>query len=729
MYVNNQFPRTIVICITYLITLLLLLVMTSPAFGQVFHGKFIEAELISEHRGVHAGIDASVALRLKPDDGWHVYWRYAGDSGAAPILIWQVDGQSVETEISWPTPEALPFGQLTNYGYSSEVLLLSTLPIAKTAEDNIKIHLDAEWLVCMEECIPGNALFELTLPVLAEDEVISTAFHAELFKVNRAKLPEINHDFKVSAGQLSSGNFLLSFNANKKNSITAARFFPLQGGIINNSAAQKFNIQDNSYHLELIPAATLVPDLTILNGIITLNGADDLPASIAVAPQISTATLHKQNLGSLGSAETILGLLFILGTAFLGGLILNLMPCVFPVLSIKILEFVKKAGSDSKNIRKHGFFFTAGVLLSFWTLAFTIRILRSTGEHLGWGFQLQNPIFVTFLILLIIAFAINLFGVFELGFFLQRASGDALNKIHAKNNSSRYFSSFWHGALATILATPCTAPFMGVALAYALSASAFTSYLVFTMLALGLAAPYLLLSLYPNLLSALPRPGIWMERFKQLMAFPLLLTAIWLIAVLAKQVTPFEVVKVLLASTLLFFSLWIYGIFGTISASKSKRWFSTIQLIAALIVCYLLFPTAPLSTPQPTENISTNDGTYKDSFGLTWLKYSPEKVKELVAQGKPVFIDFTAAWCVTCHVNKGVVFGSQSVRNKFLDKGVILVRADWTNKDPIISQSISNYGRAGVPLNILYYPQQPDQPLTFPTLLTPGIVSEALDNL
>ena len=411
-----------------------------------------------------------------------------------------------------------------------------------------------------------------------------------------------------------------------------------------------------------------------------------------------------------GADESILlAILF----AFIGGMILNLMPCVLPVLSLKIMGFIKQAGEEKSKLRKHGLAFTFGVLISFWALAGLLLILRAGGEYLGWGFQLQSPSFVIVLSVLLFLFGLSLFGVFEIGVTLT-AVGQNTPK------GSTYTGSFFSGILATIVATPCTAPFMGSALGFALSQPAYVSMLIFTALGLGMALPYVLLTSIPALLKYVPKPGAWMETFKQFMGFLMVATVLWLIWVLSLQ-TGAEGVLILLGSLLLVsLSGWIYGRWSVLHKSLKTRRIA--QLISGLILAGALALSLMYIKP-----VSASTGSVHTQGLIEWQTFSPELVAQLRSEKKPVFIDFTAAWCLSCQVNEKVAFGSEEVQKAFADKGIAALKADWTNKDEVIAKELAKFGRNSVPLYVLYLPDQ--EAVLLPEILTPDIVLGYLKDL
>lgn len=685
----------------------------------------VTASLVSENSGVTPGVREAFALRIKPDPKWHVYWRFAGDSGSAPILNWEVDGQSVDVQTEWPVPERLEIGPFVNYGYDSEVLFMSDLPIPENAEGAVRITLDAEWLVCQEECIPGNGYFELELPVVS-NSLPDPSPAKPLFEAFRKKLPSSGKEITVSVAQVSKDAFTLNLSP-LKTIPESLSFFPFDPGIIDNAEPQSLTLSDGSASLTLKRPKNVAPPPQI-GGIVVKSppfqdgsSAKEITFALNEIPSESTPKAASR---PHATQQTFL---YVLLAAYLGGLILNLMPCVFPVLSIKILGFVKKAGKHPAQVRRHGLAFGGGILISFWVLALVVRGLREAGEKLGWGFQLQNPVFVGFLILLLIAVALNLFGVFEVGSSVQRACGNL-----QKEEKESYSHSFLSGVLATLLATPCTAPFMGGAVAYGISSSFLPSLVVFSFLALGLSTPYLILSFFPNSLASLPRPGAWMETFKELMGFPVLLTALWLLWVFEKQSSSEELLALLLGMVIFSFGLWFFGKVSPPTAPRKKQVFGLAILLSTLALSSWIgipFTHSPVAASEKSVMSDLGVLSETDVYGQQWYEYSPELLQSLLDGGKPVYLDFTAAWCVTCQVNKRVVFGSEDVRTALSQSKVILVKGDWTNEDPVITEALEKFDRLGVPLNVLYNPSDPENPVVFPSVLTPQIVLDAINGL
>jgi thiol:disulfide interchange protein DsbD len=402
--------------------------------------------------------------------------------------------------------------------------------------------------------------------------------------------------------------------------------------------------------------------------------------------------------------------------AFLGGLILNLMPCVFPVISFKILSFVKMAGSSRRITLLHGVAFAVGVLVSFWLFAGMLLLLKSYGLDAGWGFQLQQPLFVAFLASILLVFALSLFGVFEFGVSVSALAGDAQQK--AGGNSSAYAGSFFSGMLATALATPCTGPFMAPALGFAATLPAFWSMTIFTSLGLGMAFPYLILSAYPSLLRFLPRPGAWMNTFKELMGFMMLITVLWLISVFAAETGTLGLLLLLTGFLILSIASWVYGRCCVPSATKFKRYFgAALTGLFALGAVYVI--NASAATPMIENQVAMND---------EWENFSAARLQQLKDEGKPVFIDFTAKWCLVCQANH-LVLSTEDVCQKMKDNNVVKMKADWTRSDPEITALLREFGRNGVPLYVLYGADSEKAPQVLPQLLTPGSIIEAIEKI
>lgn len=690
--------------------------------GVVNTGQ-VEAELVSEVTTIRPAQPFWVALRLKMAPHWHVYWINPGDAGQAPTVDWTLPEGFRAGEIQWPYPTRVWMDEFVNFGYEGEVLLLVqiTPPGNLTSGQTVELKAAAEWLVCKEVCIPESGTVSLSLGVQDGPPETDPQW-LKAFAETRARLPLTQSDWQIEAAvQDTSLVIAATPPAWFSGALSKTVFFPYQEFLIHNAAEQGFEKVGDSYRIT-VPLSVAKEDLPEkMTGILVTDsgwrgdGSEKaLEIDVPVAARLSAAA------GTRGGSA-LNSLLLALGFAFVGGMILNLMPCVLPVLSLKILSFVQQAGEDRKKVFHHGLMFTFGVLASFWVLAGSLLLLRAGGEQLGWGFQLQSPSFIVFLAVFLFLFGLSLFGVFEIGTSLMGVGQNV-------STTSGGFGSFMSGVTATVVATPCTAPFMGSALGFALSQPALVAMLIFTSLGLGMAAPYVVLASSPALMRFVPKPGLWMESLKQFMGFLLMATVIWLAWVLGNQVGVNAVV--LLLFVLLFVSVggWILGRWG--NPVKEKRTRLTAQVGAALLILvplYLFIANLDLFAVAPSAN--GNPAAAKSGEGIAWQPYSPQRVQELRNQGKPVFIDFTASWCLSCQVNKKVAFGSLEVQEAFSRLGVNALIADWTSRDETITRALAEFGRNSVPLYVLYGSDPDRAPLILPELITPGIVLEALKEI
>ena len=704
--------------ISIIVFILFLGVFSADSGAEPVRVGHLEAELVAEVKTISPGQSFRAGLWLRMDEHWHVYWRNPGDAGTPPKITWELPEGFKADEINWPAPERIEVPPLTSFGYHGQLLL----PVEITPPNNLEngaaviLKARAEWLVCKEKCIPGEAELELKLTV-SENEPVFDNKRAPLFAETGNHLPLENSEWTFSA-QPTGREIVMTLNppAGFSDSLEEVYFFPFEKGLIDNAAEQVLTATASGYEMSIKRSPYSIEDPSIISGLlVTETGWRGKNSEKALQIYIPI----DKNDNAVGAlTESVSGniwkaLLF----AFLGGLILNLMPCVLPVLSLKILGFVQHAGQGRSRTVGHGLIFTAGVLVSFWLLAGALLALRAGGEQLGWGFQLQSPAFLLILSSFMFLFGLNLLGVFEIGTGLAGlGSGNATR--------SGWLGSFINGVTATVVATPCTAPFMGSALGFSLSQPAGTAMLIFTFLGLGMAAPYLVFSAFPALLKILPRPGRWMETLKQVMGFLLLATVIWLSWVLGIQAGSNAVAALLITLLLLGLAAWIYGRWGTIAENTRRR---VIASLAALILIAggvgFGLVTVGLSTPNSNLSAVTKTGS------ITWESFSPEKVEQLQAAGRAVFIDFTAAWCLSCQVNEQVAFGSSEVREKFAELGIAALKADWTRRDETITRALAEFGRNSVPLYVLFGPGNKHDPIILPEILTPGLVLEALSKI
>ncbi|HSD41147.1 MAG TPA: thioredoxin family protein [Burkholderiales bacterium] len=665
----------------------------APAAAAPVRTPHVEAELIAERTAVVPGEPLTVALRLSIIPGWHTYWRNPGDSGEPTRLEWRLPAGFRAGEIEWPVPDRLPVGPLMNFGYKGEALHLVRIDAPPDLAIGTPVTLSAKawWLVCEVHCIPEDAELSITLPVASRSDADPRG--SGPIAAARAHLPapaSALSDWRLTAGTAREG-VALRISPPSGVAVPGARFFPFDEGKIEPADPQQFVAADGGYRLTLARAAQPVGTFDRVAGVLVLSSSGD------AAPRAFTIDVPVAASAPAPSAASR-GLIAALVAAFAGGLILNLMPCVLPVLAIKVLGFASHV--DARTGRRHGMFYAAGVLVSFWALAGALLALRSAGAELGWGFQLQSPVAVAALALLFFALALNLSGVFEFGSLLP-------SRLAAWSARRPAFDWFLTGMLAVLIAAPCTAPFMGAALGFALTADAATAFSVFTALGIGMALPYVALAWFPAWFAHMPKPGPWMVRLKQALAFPLYATVVWLAWVLGRQAGLDAVIWLLAATVIVAVAAWLAGLPG--NRGPLARGVSGLLAAGALAVA--VFPrdgAAPLLA---------GDGA--------WQPYSAQTLTALTAAGKPVFVEFTAAWCVTCQVNKKLVLSRHEVLDAFRVRGVQLVRADWTRRDPEIAQALAGIGRSGVPAYVLYRPGR--EPLVLPEILTRERVIEALD--
>lgn len=692
--------------LTFFLSLVVFTATVSPLFAR--QESHTQASLLSEVAAMESGQPFDVALRLVMEPGWHTYWKNPGDSGLATTIKWTLPPGFRAGEIQWPTPHLISTPPLMSYGYENEVVLLVTIhpPGDMKPGANVELSAAVEWLECQEICLPGAAKLKLTLPVAKKAVAASSLETLKIFSDARGLRPLApSQAEEIVSGVTASGDEkLLRLIVTGKHpwpAGTKAYFFVDQTEVVDSAAPQKVVLKpgENHFELELTRPAS-APKVSKVMGVLTVNGV-----AVNVFAPVSKRIL-KPTVSTASGASLILpvSLLF----AFLGGLILNLMPCVLPVLSLKVLNLVKQSGQDPRGSWKQGVAFTAGVVISFWVLAGLLLGLRAAGNELGWGFQMQSPVFIFFLIALFFIFALNLFGLFEVGTSLVGVDSGA-----AQHGGMA--GSFSMGALATIAATPCTAPFMGAALGFAVAQSTVTAVLVFTFLALGMASPYLVLALFPSLLRFVPKPGAWMESFKQFLGFLLIGTVIYLLWVFGQQLNLDALAGVMGALLVIALGAWIFGRWVTFSYSPRTRGAAAIVALLVTLVGFSWGIRISKALPE--------------LGGLTWERYSATRLATLRAEGKPVFLDFTAAWCLSCKVNEAVALNNDAVKQKLISSGIVLMKADWTKRDPEITKALAEFDRNGVPLYVLYGRESGAEPRLLPEVLTPGIVLEALDNL
>jgi thiol:disulfide interchange protein len=675
-----------------------LLLCAGLAFGQTPSGpvraQHLTVELLPLTNTVQAGAPTKVGLHFTLDKGWHVYWLNAGDSGEPPTIKWTLPVGFTAGALQFPAPKRLPLGPLMDFGYEDEVLFPISLnvPAGPSGPADLKAHVS--WLVCREVCIPGKADLGLPLQIAAQAGPVDPARKA-LFDRFENRLPKTPPASAKAVFAITPTGFDLALTGHPS---TGAEFYPLDQSQLLNAAPQPARAVDNGVAISLKRDENFKSPLSQLNGVLVLadGTAFEVHAAQGTIPGAAS-----------GSGTGFGNLLRYAGLAFLGGVILNLMPCVFPVLFIKGLSLVESSRHDSAATRKHGLVYTFGILVSFWAIVGLLLGLRAGGQQLGWGFQFQSPGFVAVMALLLFFLGLSLAGMFEIGLTVTNTG----SSLAARKG---YAGSFFTGVLAVVVATPCTAPFMGAAIGFALSQSPFVALAVFTALALGLAAPYVLLTWNPAWMRFLPKPGAWMEVLKQATAAPIFATVIWLVWLFASTAGVDALVALLSAFLLLAIAGWILG-----------RWPARRVASGFAVTVIALAIAAPFYALWKFPASETTAAGKPSSAG--WEPYSRASVEQYRAQGRPVFVDFTARWCLSCQVNERVVLNRSDVRRRLHDSGIVLMRADWTKHDEEIGDALTELGRSGVPTYAFYLPGQPA--ITLPEVLTPGIVFGALDQL
>ncbi|MDE2304696.1 MAG: thioredoxin family protein [Gammaproteobacteria bacterium] len=718
------------------ISLLLVAAPTAFAFpGKTVATANVQARLESEVDSIAPGEKFTVALVLDVRKGWHTYWRNPGDSGRPTEISWTLPPGFTAGGIEWPAPHRFVLAPLVNYGYEGLAvhLVQMTAPRDLRPGSTARLRAHADWLVCSNLCIPEQADLDLSLPVRARASSVDPRSE-RLFAAARAALPEpapAGASATVSAGQLS-----LRFGRGWEQALDSAHallFVPYADEVIAYGAPQTLR-RDGATVTLTIKAGDQPPRSGMLEGVLIVGGAaadgtatggetvaprayvvsarltataTAAPEAAALAGAASGGSERRPAEGGLGAFAAWVGL------ALLGGMVLNLMPCVLPVLSIKAIGLAEQAKKHPREVRLKGLAFAAGVIVSMLALSALLLALRAAGAQIGWGFQLQSPLFVTLMAYLLFAIGLNLSGVFEVGSGLS-GLGEGLTRGETRS------AAFFTGVLTTLVATPCTAPFMAAAVGAALSEPPVVALSIFASLGVGLSLPLVLLSFAPWLRRALPKPGAWMDTLKQALAFPMYASAAWLVWVLTQQTASLGLAAALAGLVLVALAAWLYRK----SHGRSRRHRTVAAAAAAASLALAIgLPIELQGAPAPAAGPP-------GAASSRWEPYDPARLAALRAAGKPVLVDFTASWCLTCLVNERTALADPAVRAIFRDKGVTLVRGDWTNGDPRITRVLAHYGRAGVPLYLLFNAAPgSSHAVILPQLLTAGAIERAFSAL
>jgi thiol:disulfide interchange protein/DsbC/DsbD-like thiol-disulfide interchange protein len=775
--------------------------LAASAWAAPVRVDAVEVELIAPSAALRAGHTEWIGLRIRHDPHWHTYWRNPGDSGLATTLELKVPPGFEVGALQWPVPARFLIAPLASYGYEDEVLLPLQVRVPDQAVGSrARFEARASWLMCRDVCIPGDATLTLELPVQALGTDAGRSANAALFDRALAALPTQQRELSVAAAGSTLSIDLGSMATEALSGGARIEFFPFSEAGLRHAAPQVIRAASNApgqpSRLELSlsddgvalvrkdadeAARTLAAGVLVVGDraweIIPRPEASLAPAGVELArveakpvvmPQqtagggsrsgsgllsalgLGSGTPRQQGALSAGSSAGSIGsgaaqspgsdrtLALMLVFAVLGGLILNLMPCVFPVIGLKVLAFAEHAhdpqaakrllpAGPTYGARSSALAFAAGVVLSFLLLGVLMLALKAAGISAGWGFQLQSPVFVSLMALLFVAIALNLAGVFEVGVGMTRLGRFDAAPSAPASASRRWFANLGSGALAVLVATPCTAPFMASALGFTLSSSALESLAVFAAIGLGMALPYLLLGWFPAWLRWLPRPGRWMETLRQFLAFPMLATSAWLVWVLGQQAGIDAVFALALAAVLLGLGAWLLGRFVQARGWSHAKMVALVAFGAVAASIWLAVHYAAEGAPPVGASGARAPGADAGD-AAAWEPWSAQRVAQALAEGRPVFVDFTAAWCVSCQANKKLVLDREPIVQEMAQRKVLRLRADWTQRDPVITAELARHGRNGVPLYLLYAPSA-QRPRVLPELLTVGLMTEALGSL
>ncbi|WP_395714872.1 protein-disulfide reductase DsbD family protein [Reyranella sp.] len=721
-----------------MLALLLGLLLALPAFGQtpaaggsvatadaVVQTDNVRAELLADAAAVKPGEPFWVGLRQTIKPKWHTYWKNPGDSGLPIEIRWTLPNGVKADPIVWPTPHLFDVSGVINYGFQDEAMLLvRIMPPADFKDSSLTIAADTNWLVCEDVCIPEEAKLSLTLPIAAAATPAPPATRAMFDKARQNVPTESPWPARYGVAKSGDPTLLIEARGLKPDTIRDVYFFPAEWGPVASMARQSASIGADGIRIPLKrgDAKAALPER--LTGTLVLTektGGGEVRQAFDLSARLDPALVPAASLGASfaaaeGSEQLSLGqaLLF----ALLGGLILNLMPCVFPVLAMKAAAFARLAGHARAEMRRDGIAYTAGVLASFAAMAGIVIGLRGSLGEVSWGFQFQSPVFSLLIAYLFFVVGLNLSGVFEVG---GRLAGLGQG-LAARGGTT---GAFFTGVLAVIVATPCTAPFMAAALGFALSQPVPQTVAVLLAMGLGLALPFLVLSFTPALQRLMPRPGPWMDRLRQFLAFPMYASAVWMIWVLTQQTGADGVLYALGGMILIAFAIWLLRL-GSGAPLKLKKGPATWlrRGLAAAAVLLALAATLKLEDGPATAASASGRPTTGVSFD-GWERYSRERIQQAVAAGKPVFVDFTAAWCITCLVNERVALETPAARRAFEQAGVVKLKGDWTNRDPEITTTLKELGRAGVPL-YLFWARGAERPKILPQVLTESLILSEL---
>ncbi len=710
---------------------LLALIIPPLASAQMLNGvELVQASLLADTTAITAGKPFTVGLRLQMQPRWHTYWQYSGDAGLPTKITWQLPAGFQAGPIEWPIPEKISSpGDIENYGYGDEVVLLTEItPPAQLPPGNATLHAKAEWLVCAQICVPGSKALDLTLPTGGT----ATPANAEIFAKYRALIPKPFDEKSAGFGvtrAVESNDLVFRLIGLAAPQGQALEFFPLPpdsvqvGHPVVQDATDLNGSNRFSVHLPIISG---MADAGKVEGLLVVGSgsgqtgwilsASHLPPLLGAAP---APAVPKDNApagpatpaaGPAVAAVAAVGgsvwsFLFI---AFLGGLILNVMPCVLPVISLKLFSFIKQANEDPRRIWRMGLAYAAGVFAWFLGFAVLVVVLKAAGRQLGYAFQLQNPWFILALISVTFVFALNLLGVFEiiLPGSITNAAGEAAE------SHGGYLGAFFQGVLATVLGSACTAPFLGAALGFAFAQSGPVILVMFAAIAAGMSAPFVLLAARPGWLKFLPKPGVWMERVKQATGFLMLATVLWLLSILGGMRGLDAVIWAGVLLLVLGVACWVQGAFNNFAASPGGRWLARVAIVL-IVVGGGGWCVQQLAAAKPDEQAGV-----QTDFAA--------QLNTALKSGRPVFVDFTATWCVNCKVNERLVLDTKEVQQALAQRNAVFLKADWSTGQEDVTKLLQQFHRAAVPLYVIYPAGNPGAAIVLPELLTPRLVLDGL---
>jgi len=710
-----------------------------------FHGvalggsRATSASLVSESSVVAPGSRFMVGVRLEMKPGWHIYWANPGESGIPTEIAWHLPAGFTAGEIEWPIPDKhLEAGDVLTYGYEKEVMLLVpiTAPAALPPGTKVRLAADVSWLECAQTCVPGDAKVELMIeagPLPGESK------EAAQIRTWMHRLPRVSAADEQNALVVTfeGGSLCLAMPGASGTS----DFYPLPSGAVGIGRTGKVMGKEGVTFTLPLSFSSPCDTAIVVRGVLVTQ-AGDHPQGLQIAATIP-AEVSRRLSGSSGASTA--GSVFdrtltpVGGTtaqgpvavyllfALIGGLLLNIMPCVLPVIALKVFGLVKMAGDKPERVRRLGWSFSAGIMSSFAALALIVVLLQAAGQQVGWGFQFQEPLFVIAMAAVVFAFGLSLFGVFEI-----RVPGAAVTSISASMSKQQgeggYGSSFSEGVFATILATPCTAPFLGSALGFAFTQSWWAIILMFLVVGFGMALPYLLLTARPAWQRFLPKPGEWMETAKQFMGFLMMATLLWLLYVLGKQLGMEAVIWTGAFLLSVGVAVWLIGRFATLTTSAMKGRIVWLSAVVIVLLGYYVFLESALHVRSVIAGVPASGGiSENEAGGIAWKPFSRKGLDEALSSDKPVFVDFTAEWCLTCKVNERTALRDEKVLKAFADAKVEAFRADWTNRNPEITALLAKFGRSGVPLYVIFPVHDRTRPSVLPEVITPDMVCDAIE--